>query len=279
ICMPCHAASFSVRNTVTIVALVIFAIGIINLVLVWAGAAFIRGKAEPGGRSFAWVLSALRTVFSVKLLLIVRALFLETLLNRRLWRQSSVRWTIHSLIFLPFVFRFTWGIIALVFSEAAGRWSVTRIMLDQNHAITAFLFDLTGIMVIAGVVLAILRRALARTGKVPGLPRPDWIALGLMGVLVINGFFLEGMRIAMTGGSEGAGFAFVGKAVSRLMAGASGLTTPYVILWNIHAVLTGAFVAYLPFSRMLHIIMAPVSLAINAVSEYEKRAFKVKEEE
>jgi hypothetical protein len=34
----------------------------------------------------------------------------------------------------------------------------------------------------------------------------------------------------------------------------------------VHAIFTGAFVAYLPFSRMFHMIMAPVSLAINATS-------------
>jgi hypothetical protein len=28
--------------------------------------------------------------------------------------------------------------------------------------------------------------------------------------------------------------------------------------------LTGAFVAYLPFSRMFHIVLAPVLLAVNA---------------
>jgi nitrate reductase gamma subunit len=29
-------------------------------------------------------------------------------------------------------------------------------------------------------------------------------------------------------------------------------------------VLTGAFVAYLPYSRLIHIIMAPIVLAMNA---------------
>jgi nitrate reductase gamma subunit len=32
----------------------------------------------------------------------------------------------------------------------------------------------------------------------------------------------------------------------------------------VHAALTGAFIVYLPFSRLLHIILSPVVLALNA---------------
>jgi nitrate reductase gamma subunit len=39
-------------------------------------------------------------------------------------------------------------------------------------------------------------------------------------------------------------------------------------VWYIHAILTGAFIAYLPFSRLMHIIIAPVVLAINAASDH-----------
>jgi len=34
-------------------------------------------------------------------------------------------------------------------------------------------------------------------------------------------------------------------------------------------VLTGAFVAYLPFSRMFHIVLAPVLLALNATGRHK----------
>jgi nitrate reductase gamma subunit len=47
------------------------------------------------------------------------------------------------------------------------------------------------------------------------------------------------------------------------------LTQSYGYIWYIHAILTGIFVAYLPFSRMFHIIMGPIVLAMHAVSEHE----------
>ena len=71
--------------------------------------------------------------------------------------------------------------------------------------------------------------------------------------------------MAMTGSPDGAAYAFIGDAISRLLAGFE-LTGIYGYIWYLHAVLTGAFIAYLPFSRMLHMIMAPVVLAVNAAT-------------
>jgi hypothetical protein len=38
----------------------------------------------------------------------------------------------------------------------------------------------------------------------------------------------------------------------------------------VHAILWGAFVAYLPFSRMKHIILAPVILAMDAGAGHDR---------
>ena len=72
------------------------------------------------------------------------------------------------------------------------------------------------------------------------------------------------MRIALTGAQGPAAFAFLGYGISRLFTGMNQLSVVYGYVWYLHAVLTGAFVAYLPFSRMMHIIMGPVILAMNA---------------
>jgi hypothetical protein len=90
-----------------------------------------------------------------------------------------------------------------------------------------------------------------------------------MSGIIILGFVLEGMRIAMTGSPPGSGYAFLGYGISRLFTGVSDLTGIYGYIWYVHAILTGAFVAYLPFSRMLHILLAPVSLALNAASQHK----------
>jgi nitrate reductase gamma subunit len=99
-----------------------------------------------------------------------------------------------------------------------------------------------------------------------GVPSQDRLALGLIAGIVVIGFILEGMRIAMTGYPEGSGYAIIGCWISLFFSNNSGLTDSYGYIWYVHAVLTGAFFAYLPFSRLLHIILAPFVLALNAVS-------------
>jgi nitrate reductase gamma subunit len=270
LCMPCHTATFSVGDTTTILALIVFFTGIVMLFSYWlSGTNSGEMHDGPIGSLFRLLWNGIRNLFSRKIFLIVKALFLDVLLQRRLFRQSGARWLIHSLIFFPFVFRFFWGLIALITSLWVPECPVTWSMLDKNHPVTAFLFDVTGIMVILGAVLAFIRGFLKKSDKLPGLPGQDRLALSLIGGIVVIGFILEGMRIAMTGSLPGACYAFIGCSVSALFSDSTGLTQTYGYIWYIHAVLTGIFVAYLPFSRMFHIIMGPLVLAMNAVSEHE----------
>jgi len=270
LCMPCHAATFSAGDTTTILALILFLAGLVmGLSLVLSGTFPGKGDLNPLNRIIKLLAKVIRTFFSRELLLIIKAIVLDVFLQRRLYRQSGARWLIHSLIFLPFVFRFFWGLFALTASLWRPEWSPVWAMLDKNDPTTAFLFDLTGVMVIVGVILAFIRGGLKRSSQLPGLPRQDRLALGLIAGIVVIGFILEGTRIAMTGTPGNAGYAFIGLGISRLFSDPSGLTEVYGYIWYFHAILTGVFVAYLPFSRLLHIIMAPVVLAMNAISEQD----------
>jgi nitrate reductase gamma subunit len=267
-CMPCHAATFSVGDTVTIIALILFLIGLVMSFSVWlTGSLPGEGSLNPFYKVLKLLRDAFMAIFSLKIALIIKAMILDVLLQGRLYRQSKTRWLIHSLIFLPFVFRFAWGLVALLASLWKPEWPWVWAMIDKNHASTALLFDLTGIMVLFGVTLAVIRGLLKRSDHLPGLPRQDYLALGLLAGIVIIGYVMEGVRIAMTGAPGDAQWAFVGYGLSLLFLDASGLTEVYGYIWYIHAILTGAFLAYLPFSRLFHIIMAPVVLVMNAISE------------
>ena len=142
-------------------------------------------------------------------------------------------------------------------------------MLDKNHALTAVLFDFTGIMVILGIIFMLFRGMGRKSDQVPGLPKQDFVALGLIGGIVLLGFILEGMRIAMTGAPANARYAFIGYGISTLFSDPAGLTGIYGIFWYGHAIFSGAFIAYIPFSRLLHIILSPVVLAARAASGHE----------
>jgi nitrate reductase gamma subunit len=262
ICMPCHAGTFSVGDTTTLLALIAFLAGMVMVFSYVLTGASVNFLGLVGG--------AIRAVFAKRFGAILKALFLDVLLQRRLYRQSPKRWLIHSLIFYPFVFRFAWGIIGLVGSLWKPEWSWLWPMLDKNSSFTAFLFDLTGVMIILGLFFAYIRGRKQRSDQVPDLPRQDLLALGLIAAIVTIGFVMEGMRIAMTGFPEGSSYAFLGYSIGRLFFSEASLTGVYGYVWYVHAVLTGAFIAYLPFSRLLHIIISPIVLLGNSASRHKK---------
>lgn len=261
ICMPCHASTISVGDSITVLSLVLFLAGMVGIGSVW----FSGGDQRSGTRR-TLRRAVLGVVLSMRLPAIVNSLILDGLLQRRLYRISKERWLLHALIFYPFLFRFVWGIWALIASLQWPQWSGGWDMLDKNHPLTAFLFDLSGMLTIVGIIGLMLRRVQRRLeGRATGLPAADWPAYVLLGGIMIVGFILEGMRMTMTGSPDGASYAFIGDAISRLLIGYD-LTGIYGYAWYLHAVFTGAFIVYLPFSRMLHMIMAPVVLAMNAAS-------------
>ncbi len=260
ICMPCHTSTWSLGGVTQKIALGIFLVGMIGALGFWLSGATSAGAAAG---------NVLKAVFSPRLGAILGALVLDGLLQRRLWRISPLRGLIHCLIFLPFVVRFAWGMLALNWSLAAPEGGWVWAMLNPNNPLTALVFDLTGLLVLIGAALALLRRLAERGGaaQLPGLPGPDWLALGLILGIIVSGFVAQGLRIAMTGAPPGSQYAFVGYALSKLFAGGADLTMLYSYLWYLHAIISGAFVAYLPFSRMLHMILAPLVLAAGAAQK------------
>jgi nitrate reductase gamma subunit len=271
ICMPCHAGTFSVGDTTTLLTLIAFIAGMVMVFsYVLTGASSGGGSAGALVSFFSLVGGAVGAVFSKRIGEILKVLVLDVLFQRRLYRQSPKRWFIHALIFYAFAFRFVWGIVGLIGSlwtpEQAWIWP----MLDKNSPFTAFLFDLTGVMIIIGVLFAYVRGRKQRSEQIPDLPRQDVVALSLIAAIVIVGFVLEGMRIAMTGFPEGSCYAFLGYAIGRMFFSTSSLVSVYGYVWYLHAILTGAFIAYLPFSRLLHIIVSPFVLVGSAVSRKEE---------
>lgn len=265
LCMPCHAATFSIGDGITLAVLVLFILGSMGILLPWLTAVFRERRAAGTGAG-----PTLTRRSGLRPLVIAKAVLLDLLLQRRLYRQSLARWCIHTLIFLPIIFRFLWGMFALVGSLWNPGWSWVWPMLDKNFPATAFLFDLTGVMIMVGVVMAFIRGSMARVRSLPGLPGQDPWALILIALVVVLGFVLEGMRISMTGHPPGSPHAFMGYWISLLFSDHTDLTRGYGYMWYAHAILTGAFVVYIPFSRLLHIILAPMVLVLRGLSDHAR---------
>ena len=270
-CMPCHAGTFSLGDPSSMIGLLVFFCGML-LVASLSLTDNLPGRSSTSVlvKLMATIKKALRVLFSKHILSILKALFFDVVLQRRLYRSSKGRWVIHGLIFFPLLFRFLWGAIALLGSLLHPEWSFLWVMLDKTHPLTAAFFDISGILLLIGIAMATARGIRSRSTRVQEVCFHDWLALGLISAIVVVGFILEGIRIAMAGLPTASAHAPVGFWISRYFTNPSVLVDSYGYIWYMHAILTAAFIAYLPFSRLLHVIVAPLVLTVNLYLGYYK---------
>jgi nitrate reductase gamma subunit len=267
ICIECHSASISLGDPVSVITFVLFLGGVAITLSLW-----LKGTLGVPTYSTHEKLSYLgekiwQAVFSKKILILLKVFALDILLLRGILKESLSRWTIHSFIYLPFFLRFFIGLILLVLSKCFPMSPSVAMLLDKNYPPVAFIYDLLGLCVIIGLIGATMRR-FQKTFQNRPSARQDLIVLALIGAILVTGFVVEGLRILLTEIPSSIAFAsFVGYPLS-LVLGLIPIRWEWVYPygWYVHAVLTGLFIIYLPFSKMFHILVSPMVLFINSVT-------------
>jgi nitrate reductase gamma subunit/ferredoxin len=124
--------------------------------------------------------------------------------------------------------------------------------------------DLFGVLFLIGAGLAIADRLPGRRiARLLSKPA-DSAMLGLLFVIGISGFVLEALRLAITLPAHG-GWSFVGYALGQglqLMGVNESLTPVYLAAWVIHMLLSLAFIALIPYTKLIHIFLAPVNILL-----------------
>jgi cytochrome b subunit of formate dehydrogenase len=267
ICMGCHSASVTLNDPVSIITFVLFLGGIAITLSFWL-------KGTLGDRSYSTheKISYLgekvwQVVLSRKILTLLKVFVVDVLLLRGILKESLSRWTIHSFIYLPFFLRFFIGLILLILSKWFPMSPSIALLLDKNHPPIAFTYDLLGLCVIMGVAGATMRRFQKTFQNRPSASQ-DMIVLALIGAILITGFIAEGLRILLTTVPPSVALpSFVGYPLSLLLGlFPFGWEWVYPYGWYVHAILTGLFIIYLPFSKMFHILVSPMVLFINSAT-------------
>jgi heterodisulfide reductase subunit C/nitrate reductase gamma subunit len=171
-------------------ALVIFIIGLLYKVSSWF---FLRilidSKTAPPSKRIASALKGIiATIFSGRILILLKAFFLEVVIQRKILREDFLRWLAHILIYWPFML--------LLLMHALDSLITEKIFPAYSSTINPFMFlrDFFGFLVIVGVCLVIYRRFII---KAPRLKTNvmDHYALVLLAVIMLSGVFLEGAKI------------------------------------------------------------------------------------
>jgi len=171
--------------------------------------------------------------------------------HKRMLKDAYPGW-MHLFIFYGFLIPF----VIIVITQA-------NFTLPDSLALPLSLFfDLVGALGIVGLILAFYRRYV----KKPDNLTYDTTVSNLIALLFLLGIFglgfcVEGLRIARTQPGW-AGWTPIGWVFSQFFSGMGDANQILLhrLLWRLHLFLVLGFVAFIPYSRMLHIFTGPANV-------------------
>ena len=171
----------------------------------------------------------------------------------------------HGLIFFGFVVLFIGTALIAKETYITGPLLGWTFLKGWFYLFFSFMMDLFGLFVLIGLVMALDRRYISRPdrlgyrGKSDSTP-DDAIALALIGVIVVTGFVVEALRIYVTN-PPWESWSFVGWTLSQAFTGIDSDTARifHKVSWWTHSLLSLGFIAYIPYSRFLHILTVPAN--------------------
>jgi hypothetical protein len=190
--------------------------------------------------------------------------FKDTVYLSKLKDRSATRWAMHLLILGGFGATFLLDLV-VTFSLDFVKWGP---MVDPEGWaklwVRDFAFDLTGAMMLAGLLIAAGRRFLVRP-KMLRTELPDATSILFLLAVVVGGFVLEGIGIAgsVPGHASDNAYSFLGYAFSLVTPASAGQY--YDQVWLVHAVMSSLLIAYIPFSKLFHMIATPIAIEADRV--------------
>lgn len=150
--------------------------------------------------------------------------------------------------------------------------ATTVVMLDHDFGTTimrgafylyfqSLIVDVFGALVLVGIAMAAWRRHVSKPPQLVYNREASWI-LAVVFVITATGFLLEGWRIAATDDPWGA-WSPVGNAVavvSSAVASDGALTQAHAATWWFHCVVTFAFLAWAPYTKLIHVLTGPLNI-------------------
>jgi heterodisulfide reductase subunit C len=313
-------------NVSLYIALAIFGFGLLLKVSSWFRYTISIEASEitVTQRIFAAIKGIILTLFSPKILILLRVFFLDVLFQRKILKESFLRWLMHMCIFGGFMLLLLW--------HALDAFITSAFFEDYSSTLNPFLFlrNLFGVVVIVGLAIAAYRRFFQKQHRFVTTVM-DHYAMIIVAVVMLTGFLLEGSKIVshtryqtMVEDYSDSDEEEELRALESYWVKKFGVISPNVkgpfdenmlaqgkelhemncagchsrpqwalmsygvakgfqpiavtmdkinlstVLWYIHFLFCFIGLAYLPFSRMFHILTSPLSLLVNAVLDREK---------
>lgn len=171
-------------------SLLLFGIGLGYKVLNWFRSRVGGQHRELSGvqRASAAFLGSIQTLFSIKIITLLKIFLIDVLLQGRLFRESRLRWAAHMGL--------SYGFLLLLLMHALDQYVTKKLFVESFSTLNPFLFlrNLFGSLVLFGLAVAIYRRLTDRMMRLT-TRGPDIYALVVLSLIIISGFFLEATKI------------------------------------------------------------------------------------
>ncbi len=125
----------------------------------------------------------------------------------------------------------------------------------------SFVVDIFGALVMVGIGMAANRRYLKRPKNLV-YSNEATVILAAIFLMCLQGFLIEGWRIAATNDPWGAWSPF-GNAVARAslhLMSVEAIRGAHGGVWWSHVVLSFGFIAWAPYTKMMHVVTAPLNI-------------------
>lgn len=167
-----------------------------------------------------------------------------------------------------------WGMAALLMGTilATVDWDVTHLffnfqfLTDGIYVVYELVLDILGLLVLLGLGMAIYRRYILRPERLrdtPARPIPwdDAYVLILLALVAISGYLVEGLRLAVVQPTWAA-WSPVGNALAWVFRSLGDPTNRalHLTIWIFHGLVAFAFIGSIPFTKLFHIVAAPVNI-------------------
>jgi predicted CXXCH cytochrome family protein len=269
LCLACHDGTPVVKDGLSWAGIGIFGLGMLMTASVWLqGSIGGRQGLSLPARLGRILVAFLDLVTTPRLFILVWSFIVDGILHRKLFHKSKLHWLTHAFMFFGMMARMALGVFTWLMALLAPAAHFTQILVNKSSPAIAIIYDGLGLLVIAGAVLAIVRRYIVKDEQfITG--GQDTVAIALIGAIFLMGFVTEGVRILTTALEPSlAAFSFVGYVFSLVLGVIpANWGVVYGWLWYIHAGLVAALVAYLPFSKFIHVLIGPVVAAFNSALE------------
>jgi heterodisulfide reductase subunit E len=233
-----------------IVAVAIFLIGMYLQLKKWGEGSQEYGGASQGGSALGFLETLLNHIQRESASTIFKVIVLDVLLQRRTFRVSKLRWLMHILIFYGWLGLAFFSMIVATSYEFYGAfvrnpdlYKDAWKMLEPVNAILSY-------MLVGGIAIAAGRRLICRDVRFRS-DDTDWIFIALMIIVVTSGFYAQYVR----------DLAGITSKMLTTEYPAQYLGDPFVMLHEVFSLF--AMIAYIPFSKFLHIFASPLTILAN----------------